>query len=302
MTDDYMKSIIEALLFISEKPVMLDQIKEVLGTVGGAEIKKNIKVLMDEYAQNRRGMIVMEIAGGYQMLSSPTCVSYVRNFFKTRVKEKLSRPALEALAIVAYKQPVSRADIEVIRGVNSDGVIMHLLNKCLIKIVGRKDAPGRPYIYGTTKLFLEYFGLHSLEDLPKLEEFAEMISSKEAESTSVPSKGIFSPESVDVAQEQTLAERDSELEPTQETCSVPQDNYEGEEEEIQDTISGDDNEAPPEDASSLKQVMDEISKEDQSDDAVSEQDQDTDSTEAVDDEIVSEHTELKVSEKNGVIK
>ena len=171
---EYIKGAIEALLFIGERPTMLEQIQEALETVGAADIKNLIKELQQDYETQKRGMTIIEIAGGYQMLSSPHYVSYVHNFFKTHVKEKLSRPALETLAIVAYKQPVSRGDIELIRGVNSDGVAVHLLDKGLIKIVGRKDIPGRPYLYGTSKEFLEYFGLKSLNDLPKLEEFASL--------------------------------------------------------------------------------------------------------------------------------
>jgi segregation and condensation protein B len=99
---------------------------------------------------------------------------YIREFYKTKTKEKLSRPALESLAIIAYKQPVGRAEVEMIRGVNSDSTIAHLLNKGLIKITGRKEVPGRPFLYGTTKEFLEYFGLKSLEDMPKMEEFTQL--------------------------------------------------------------------------------------------------------------------------------
>lgn len=174
-TNDYMKSAIEAILFVSEKPVLLDQIREALEAVQPAEIQAMIRQLQKEYEDNDRGMIITEIAGGYQMLSSPSYASIIRNFFKKRVKEKLSRPALETLAIIAYKQPVSRGDIELIRGVNSDGVMTHLLSKGLIKIVGRKEIAGRPYIYGTTKQFLEYFGLKSLRDLPKLQDFPAMV-------------------------------------------------------------------------------------------------------------------------------
>ncbi len=181
--DSYVKNIVEAILFISEKPVTLEQMKEVLGSAGTAEIRKIIGELMQDYETGRRGMIITEIAGGYQMLSSPQLATYVRNFFKKHVKEKLSRPGLEALAIMAYKQPVTRGDIELIRGVNSDGVMSLLLNKGLIKVVGRKDIPGRPYLYGTTKLFLEYFGLKSLQDLPRLEEFPGLIVQTDDETT-----------------------------------------------------------------------------------------------------------------------
>jgi segregation and condensation protein B len=108
------------------------------------------------------------------MLSNPEYANAVRTFYRTQKKEKLSKPALESLAIVAYKQPVTRLDIELIRGVNSDGVVTHLLEKNLIKIAGRKDVPGKPFLYGTTKEFLEYFGLKSLSDMPKLEEFVSL--------------------------------------------------------------------------------------------------------------------------------
>ncbi len=167
----HIKGVVESLLFVNEKPVMLDRIKKVMETVSSADIKKAIFILQSEYDERSSGMMIVEIAGGYQMLSNPVYASYLRSFYKTKHKEKLSKPALESMAIIAYKQPVTRSDIELIRGVNSDGVVAHLVNKELIKVVGRKDVPGRPFVYGTTKQFLEYFGLKSLDDLPALEEF-----------------------------------------------------------------------------------------------------------------------------------
>jgi len=181
----HIKGVVESLLFVNEKPVTLDQIKKVLETVGGPEIKKAIVSLQNEYEEKKSGMMIIEIAGGYQMLSNPTYASYLRNFYKTKHKEKLSKPALESMAIIAYKQPVTRSDIELIRGVNSDGVVAHLLDKELIKVVGRKDVPGRPYLYGTTKQFLEYFGLKSLDDLPALEEFPTLQPAAEGPVTKV---------------------------------------------------------------------------------------------------------------------
>ena len=172
--NEYLKGAVEALLFVSDKPVSLEQLKTSLETVGIPEIRKILQTLTDEHNSRQSGFIVAEIAGGYQMLSNPSYASYVRSFFKTKQKEKLSKPALETLAIIAYRQPVTRAEIEVIRGVNSDGTVTHLLDKELIKVVGRKDIPGKPYLYGTTKQFLEYFGLKSLTDMPKLEEFPAM--------------------------------------------------------------------------------------------------------------------------------
>jgi segregation and condensation protein B len=168
------KSAVEAILFVSEKPVVLDQLKEVFPDLKPSQIHDLIKLLQEEYVNRCAGMAVVEIAGGFQMLSDSHAATYIREFYKTKTKEKLSRPALESLAIIAYKQPVGRAEVEVIRGVNSDGTIAHLLNKGLIKITGRKEVPGRPFLYGTTKEFLEYFGLKSLEDLPKIEEFNQL--------------------------------------------------------------------------------------------------------------------------------
>lgn len=176
---EYIKGAVESILFVSDKPVTADQFKQVIEEASSSDIEKIIGLLKEDYAQKMGGITIAEIAGGYQMLSNPSYASYIRAFYKTRTKEKLSRPSLETLAIIAYKQPVSRADIEIIRGVNSDGVMAHLLSKALVKIVGRKEVPGRPFLYGTTKEFLEYFGLKSLEDLPKLEEFPLLSASND---------------------------------------------------------------------------------------------------------------------------
>ena len=172
--EQHVKNIIEALMFISEKPLMMDQIKEIIEGLDSPDVQRVVESLKKEYEVRKSGMQIVEIAGGFQMLTNPDYALYVKKFYRTKHKEKLSKPALETLAIVAYKQPVSRLDIELIRGVNSDGVVLHLLDKGLIKIVGRKDVPGKPYLYGTTRQFLEYFGLKSLDDLPKLEDFASL--------------------------------------------------------------------------------------------------------------------------------
>jgi segregation and condensation protein B len=183
---DHLKGAVEALLFVSEKPVMVEQIKDAIAGSGAVEIKAVLQQLKNDYDNSPRGMSVVEIAGGWQMLSSPGFAEYIREFYKTRHKEKLSRAGLEVLAIIAYKQPVSRTDVEMIRGVNSDGTVMHLLNKGLVKIAGRKEVPGRPYVYATTALFLEYFGLRSLEDLPKLEEFPALMAKTNEVGTPAP--------------------------------------------------------------------------------------------------------------------
>ena len=177
---------IEALLFVSDKPILPDQFKTVFPELKPSEIAQLVKELQDEYVNRNSGMVIVDIAQGWQMLSNSHAAGYIREFYKTKSKEKLSRPSLESLAIIAYKQPVSRADLEVIRGVNCDGTVAHLLNKGLIEIVGRKEVAGRPFLYGTTKSFLEYFGLKTLEDLPKLETLPQLAEIQMISADTVP--------------------------------------------------------------------------------------------------------------------
>ena len=171
MSENNVKTVIEALLFASEKPLTLEQIKDVLDNLTTDEIRKCIAGLKDEYEKANRGIRVVEIAGGFQMITPPAFASFLRKLYKGRRVERLSQPALETLAIIAYKQPVTRLEIESIRNVNVDGMIKTFLEKGLIRITGRKKAPGRPKVYGTTRQFLEHFGLKSLEELPKIEGF-----------------------------------------------------------------------------------------------------------------------------------
>ena len=204
--DRHLKGVVEALLFVNERPVTLDQIRRVLGILNAAEIKQAVQSLGAEYEARQSGMKIVEIAGGYQMLSNPAYVGHIRDFYKTKHKERLSKPALETLAIVAYKQPVTRTDVELIRGVNSDGVIAHLLTKELVKPVGRKDVPGRPFLYGTTRQFLEYFGLKSLEDLPALEEFPDLTPPVETENADGQSAAGSAAEEQSAPRAETAAE------------------------------------------------------------------------------------------------
>ncbi|MFZ5800843.1 MAG: SMC-Scp complex subunit ScpB [Candidatus Omnitrophota bacterium] len=171
---NYIKGVVEALLFITDKPLVMAGIQEVLEGVDAATIKAAVEELKNDYATRHRGLSINEVAGGYQMSTSPEYAQYVKKYYKARHKEKLTGPSLETLAIVAYKQPVTRLDIESIRGVNVDGVVASLLEKGLVRIAGRKEVIGRPFVYGTTRQFLEYFGLKSLQDLPKIEEFAQI--------------------------------------------------------------------------------------------------------------------------------
>jgi len=162
-------ALIEAMLFVSGEPVTLASLKGVLD-IPEADIKQGIDKLIAEYREHDRGLLILEIAQGFQMVTNPRCAKILRKFTNTATSNKLSMPALETLAIVAYKQPLIKAEIEQIRGVNSDGVIKSLLDKRLIRIVGQKEAPGKPLLYGTTKEFLQYFGLKDLTELPTLKE------------------------------------------------------------------------------------------------------------------------------------
>lgn len=170
--EDNIMAVIESLLFAYEKPLTVDQIKKVLDNLDAAQVRKTIEKLMAEYEANSRGMRIVEIAGGYKMISAPQFSAFLRKLFKgPQNAEKLSGPSMETLAIIAYKQPISKMEIEALRKVNADGVVQTLVEKNLVRVTGRKDAPGRPKVYGTSREFLEYFGLKSLDDLPKLEHF-----------------------------------------------------------------------------------------------------------------------------------
>ena len=197
MEEINLKSVIEALIFISGRSITLEQIKKVLGSQDSAALLKAIAQLKDEYETQNRGMRIVEVAGGYQMITGQNYASFLKKLFKGRSPEKLSKPALESLAIIAYKQPLTRGQIESLRNVNVDGVMKSLLEKNLIRVCGRKKIPGRPFVYGTTREFLEHFGLKSLEELPKIEDFTQMAQQKEADNDIEP----LAPETAEVTHE-----------------------------------------------------------------------------------------------------
>jgi segregation and condensation protein B len=179
MEENNLKSAIEALIFASEKPITTEQIKKVLGDLDAPMINKIIGELKSEYETGNRGIRLIEIAGGFQMATSSSFAPFLKKLFKNRYSEKLSKPALESLAIIAYKQPLTKSEIESLRNVNVDGVMKSLLDKNLIRICGRKKIPGRPFVFGTTREFLEHFGLKSLGDLPKMEDFTVLAQKHE---------------------------------------------------------------------------------------------------------------------------
>jgi len=144
-------------------------------------IKKLIEELKTEYENTNRGIRIVEIAGGFRIITAADFAPFLKKLYKDRFADKLSKPALETLAIIAYKQPLTKMEIESLRNVNVDGVMKSLIERNLIRITGRKKAPGRPKVYGTTAQFMEYFGLKSLEDLPKMEDFSKIAVGKEME-------------------------------------------------------------------------------------------------------------------------
>ncbi len=173
MDDKQAKSILEAILFIAGEPISLDSLINIL-EIDKGEVERLARELINEYTINNNGLLVAEVAGGFQMVTNPACAPWVKKLLSTAVPTKLSQPSLETLAIIAYKQPIIKAEIEAIRGVNSDGVVKTLLDRRLVKILGRKEVPGRPLMYGTTKEFLQYFGLKDLSEMPTLKEFQEV--------------------------------------------------------------------------------------------------------------------------------
>lgn len=178
-TRDDLKQIIEALIFASEKPLSIDRIKEILEDADRKDIVHFISLLREEYGEGR-GFYIAEVAEGYQFRTRPRYAAYLQKLYKIKTP-KFSQPALETLAIIAYRQPLTRAEVEELRGVDAGGVVKSLLDKKLIKIVGKKDVPGRPMIYGTTREFLEAFGLKDLKSLPTLKDLAELGERKEPE-------------------------------------------------------------------------------------------------------------------------
>jgi segregation and condensation protein B len=174
-----LKSAIEALLFVSGNPLSLDRLKGLFEEASPEQIEAQMQALRQEYDERGAGIMLAEVAGGYQLATRPENVSWIRKFRSIKVSTKLSKAALETLAIVAYKQPVTRTEVEAIRGVNIGGIMRNLMERRLVKIVGKKDVPGKPMMYGTTPEFLQFFGLKDLSALPTLKEFRELDAGEE---------------------------------------------------------------------------------------------------------------------------
>lgn len=200
-----LKRIIEALLFVADAPLNLPRLCKLVESDDKALVRQALEDLSQEYHRQGRAMIIEEVAGGYRMRTRPELAGWIRRLARQQAA-RLSPAALETLAVIAYKQPVLKAEIERIRGVEVGGVLRVLMEKGLIRVVGRQDLPGRPLIYGTTPRFLETFGLKDLKDLPTLEEMEALMGGGEA----LPAEGG-----------QTPAQPQLELKPSQQEQGQP---------------------------------------------------------------------------------
>ena len=173
MTGTSLKSVAESLLFVADPPLTLDKLCSILEEYERKDIAAAIDELLADYRQGSRGIFLAEVAGGWQFRSRPENADYLRRLSRTR-PYRFSQSSMETLAIIAYRQPITRAEVEYLRGVDSGGVLKTLLDKKLIRILGKKDIPGRPLIYGTSREFLEAFNLKDLASLPTLKEVQEL--------------------------------------------------------------------------------------------------------------------------------
>jgi segregation and condensation protein B len=173
-TSAEVKAVVEALIFASPEPITPKMLYKLLAEEPKEDVMAAVDALKVDY-ENRPGLQMVEVAGGYQIVTRPDLHDWVRRLFHERSTQKLTVQGLETLAVIAYKQPITALEIAEIRGVNTTGVLSTLLERHLIKIVGRKNVVGRPFLYATTKEFLIRFGLKDLNDLPKVEDMAEAL-------------------------------------------------------------------------------------------------------------------------------
>ncbi|MEK7317329.1 MAG: SMC-Scp complex subunit ScpB [Candidatus Eisenbacteria bacterium] len=173
------KQILESLLFASDAPIGLATLVEVMAGPDKDEIRTYLDEMAIEFEESHRGVALAEIAGGYQLLSRKECAPWIEKMLRSRRKVRLSRAGLETLAIVAYKQPITKTEIDGIRGVDSSGSLHTLLERNLVLIAGRSKAVGRPLLYATSQEFFQYMGINDLTDLPELKELGSVLEERE---------------------------------------------------------------------------------------------------------------------------
>jgi len=176
---DQTTRVIEALIFASDVPITAAQLHQYCEEAAPSKIRKAVNALNLEYTQQDRSFHIIEVAGGYQMVTREAYASWIRKLFHKRLRSRLTQAALETLSVIAFRQPVSRPEIAAIRGVNCDAVIKTLLERKLITLSGRGEGPGKPLLYKTTREFLRYFGINSIQDLPRPREIEELLKEDE---------------------------------------------------------------------------------------------------------------------------
>ncbi|MDD5085031.1 MAG: SMC-Scp complex subunit ScpB [Candidatus Omnitrophica bacterium] len=216
--DDHarIKRVIEALLFASGRPLTIQEFRKVLKNIKPSDIERFVRELKEEYEKDGRSFRIIDVAEGYEISTEPRYAPWIMKLELQKRVKQATQAALETLAILAYKQPVTRVEIEDLRGVDASGVLSTLLDRGFIKIVGRKEVPGRPLLYGTTDKFLEHFGLKSLKDLPNISEIRSLVESavkkedlmrrekivEDKEPGAVPSEGEVPTEAMDAARKE----------------------------------------------------------------------------------------------------
>ncbi len=224
------KQVVEALIFASSKPLTPAEIRKVTKVLTVSQIEKIVAELKEDYQNSGRCFELLEIAGGYELSTKKEFAAWILKIELQRKARQATQSALETLAILAYKQPLTRAEIESLRGVDASGVLTTLMEKNFIKIVGKKEVPGRPFMYGTTEKFLEHFGLKHLQDLPSIDEIKTMVESSVKKDeligtkkiVDVPESGTLQGgESQDVATE-AIAPQDGVTSSSEGTADVPE--------------------------------------------------------------------------------
>jgi segregation and condensation protein B len=200
--------VVEALLFASDTPVEIERIQEVLDLESAAVARELVDGLRARLDAEGRALQVMEVAGGFRLVTRPELAPWLVKLARSRTRSRLSRPSLETLAIIGYRQPVSRPEVDAIRGVNSEAVLDNLLERRMIRIAGRKESPGRPFLYETTREFLVAFGLRDLGDLPKVEGELMVPELAESAAAQLPDPGPEAP-APEPAQGETAAAADT---------------------------------------------------------------------------------------------
>ena len=212
MLKDRLVQIIEALIFASDGPLTIAHMETILEDVPKSEIENAITELSIEF--EKRAFSIKKLAGGYEFATRPEFARWINRMYETKSRSRLTRAALETLAIVAFKQPISRIEIAAIRGVNSDGVVKSLLEKKLITITGRAEGPGRPLLLATTKDFLRYFSINDIADLPKPKEIEALLA-----------EGEGSRILQEISEESLFSEQDNQQEKAQETVAKDGSNH-----------------------------------------------------------------------------